>query len=310
MKNLKTISMGLLLVMIVSILFSVPAFASQQVSVIVNNQKISFPDAQPFIDENSRTLVPVRFVSEALGADVTWNQETQAVGIQREDITIDLKINSHWINVNEEYYEMDTVPIIVDDRTFVPLRFVSEYLNCDVEWIQESYTVNITDLFIPYEKEDLIDGNDLDPTPVKEVVVYDDININIEEGDNYYYDETGYLTIEKYSGVTIKHLNYEEYKKIAKTGAPSTILTLDRNKDLQTQMKDLTDDFFFLMMSSFQGENSRYEVELFISRCWKNGVQNREFYLYHNSLTFEVEDGENNTLIFKFFDFVPLPPIN
>jgi len=55
---------------------------------VVNGTKINFPDAEPFIDENSRTQVPIRFVGEALGADVSWTE------IQKSDNNIKRKKSS------------------------------------------------------------------------------------------------------------------------------------------------------------------------------------------------------------------------
>ncbi|MEK3903606.1 stalk domain-containing protein [Paenibacillus sp. FSL R7-0179] len=54
-------------------LMPVSAHAAQSVRVVVDGSKISFPDAQPFLDKQNRVQVPVRFVSEALGAKVGWD---------------------------------------------------------------------------------------------------------------------------------------------------------------------------------------------------------------------------------------------
>ena len=100
-----------------------------------------------FIDENDRTLIPVRFVSEALGAEVEWNQENQEVTIIDDDTIINLSIGSNDIFINGEVEKMDTKAIIKDDRTFVPLRFVSEALDCNVTWDQEFYIAKINLIF-------------------------------------------------------------------------------------------------------------------------------------------------------------------
>ena len=126
--------------------FAGAAYASENVSpavkVWVDNNDIQF-DAKLFIDENNRTLIPVRFVSEALGAKVEWNQDKQEVTIKDNDTIINLSIGSNDIFINGEAEKMDTKAIIKEDRTFVPLRFVSEALNCNVTWDQEFYIAKI-----------------------------------------------------------------------------------------------------------------------------------------------------------------------
>ncbi|MEA3422601.1 MAG: copper amine oxidase N-terminal domain-containing protein, partial [Bacillota bacterium] len=126
--------------------FSGAAYASENyspaVKVWVENNDIQF-DAKPFIDENDRTLIPVRFVSEALGAEVTWDQDNEEVTIKDNDTIINLSIGSNDIFINGEVEKMDTKAIIKEDRTFVPLRFVSEALDCNVTWDQEFYIAKI-----------------------------------------------------------------------------------------------------------------------------------------------------------------------
>jgi hypothetical protein len=57
--------------------FSTVAFAQQPISVIVNDKKIDFPDAQPFVDSNNRTQTPARFIAESLGATAAWDGQKQ-----------------------------------------------------------------------------------------------------------------------------------------------------------------------------------------------------------------------------------------
>lgn len=61
------------------------------VSVVLDGKKIWFPDAQAYVDENQRTLVPVRFVAESLGAKVGWEAQSQSVPIERDGQQIRLQ---------------------------------------------------------------------------------------------------------------------------------------------------------------------------------------------------------------------------
>ncbi len=112
--------------------------------VVVDGEKINFPDAQPFIDSNSRTQVPVRFISDALGATTTWDGSTKTVTIVKGAKTVKITINKTEMYVNGEMKMQDTAPIIVDSRTFVPLRFVSEALEANVTWDGKIRTVYIS----------------------------------------------------------------------------------------------------------------------------------------------------------------------
>lgn len=105
--------------------------------VYVDGNLVHFPDQQPYIDQNNRTLVPVRFVSEALGAEVDWKGQKQEVDINHEakDKQVLLWVGKHDYTVNGVTARMDTQAVLTDQaRVMVPLRFVSEALGADVRW--------------------------------------------------------------------------------------------------------------------------------------------------------------------------------
>lgn len=115
------------------------------IKVIVDGKEVEFPDAKPYIDDESwRTLVPVRFVSEALGATVTWDGKKKEVGINGMTKDIKLVIGQTEALVGGEKIELDTEPIITKKRTFVPLRFVSEALGAKVDYNGIEHIVTIT----------------------------------------------------------------------------------------------------------------------------------------------------------------------
>ena len=114
------------------------------VSVTLDGTEITFPDAQPFVDVRDRTLVPIRFVSEAMGAKVDWDNATQTAIIQKDTDVIRYTIGNAKAYINDEMVVFDTYGILKDERTFVPLRYISELLCCDVEWNDETRHVRIT----------------------------------------------------------------------------------------------------------------------------------------------------------------------
>ena len=101
--------------------------------VAVDKVMVNFPDAQPFKDQNGRTLIPVRFVTEAMKADVVWNAEDRTAVITKDGITVEITIGEKQLRVTnadgtKSTVTMDTTAIIEDDRTYVPIRFVAEAL--------------------------------------------------------------------------------------------------------------------------------------------------------------------------------------
>ena len=81
--------------------------ANADVSVTVDGNKVVFPDAKPFIDENGRTLIPVRFVTEDLGATVEWNAQDREVYITKDGVYIMIRIGQEMILVNGRTKAMD-----------------------------------------------------------------------------------------------------------------------------------------------------------------------------------------------------------
>lgn len=113
------------------------------ITVTLDGELIDFPDAMPYIFKD-RTLVPIRFVSEAMGAEVSWNGDDKEVNIVKGRDTIVTHILSSRATLNGVLYTFDVPAMIKNNRTFVPLRFIAEMLNCDVEWDEGTYTVTIT----------------------------------------------------------------------------------------------------------------------------------------------------------------------
>lgn len=116
--------------------------APDEVIVKVNGTTIAF-DAKPYI-ENNRTMVPIRFISEALGAKVDWNGTYRLVTITLDNTRIEQKIDKKVAIVNEQEVTFDVPAVIKNDRTMVPVRFVSEALGANVEWEATTKTVIIT----------------------------------------------------------------------------------------------------------------------------------------------------------------------
>ncbi|OPX90709.1 MAG: Signal peptidase I T [Pelotomaculum sp. PtaB.Bin104] len=109
--------------------------------ILFNGRTLNF--SVPPVIENDRILVPLRAVFEALGADVQWDSSIQTVTATKDDTEIKLIIGGQAYK-NSQPINIDVPAKIINDSTFVPLRFVSEAMGCTVNWDEESQIVTIS----------------------------------------------------------------------------------------------------------------------------------------------------------------------
>ncbi|MCX8095537.1 MAG: copper amine oxidase N-terminal domain-containing protein [Caldisericia bacterium] len=102
------------------------------------NEYTKILDYPPFI-YNNRTMVPLRFISESIGATVDWDSVVRIVTITIENSEglkkiLKLSPDSNVASLNGKPYKMDTSPIIKNDRVYLPVRFIMEAFGAKVEW--------------------------------------------------------------------------------------------------------------------------------------------------------------------------------
>ncbi len=118
--------------------------------VFINNTVVEFPDQKAYITDEGRTLVPARGVFEALGCAVEWDSELYEVTVKNEEFKkeIKLKIDNNLMKVvtdgTEESKILDVPAQLMNNRTMIPLRAVSEAIGCGVDWDGEEYRIDIT----------------------------------------------------------------------------------------------------------------------------------------------------------------------
>lgn len=100
-------------------------------------------DAKPFI-KNDRTLVPLRFIVEAIGGEVNWDNDNRIVIVNSKGKNFELKIDSKTIKINGEDVNIDQAAIIKGDRTYVPIRFIAENWDMVVNYINETREIEIS----------------------------------------------------------------------------------------------------------------------------------------------------------------------
>ena len=127
---------------LICIMMLLPCQVFASTTILIDGEKIGF-EAEPFIT-NGTTFVPMRAIFEKLGASVEWNGDTRTVTSRKDGIIISLTIDSKTAYKNGAPCELLEAPVIKDDFTMIPLRFVAESLGCDVAWEDSTKTVTIT----------------------------------------------------------------------------------------------------------------------------------------------------------------------
>ena len=118
------------------------AYPAPRCYVTLDGEKLSF-DTAP-ITQNNRILVPLRGIAEVLDFTVTWDQASNRVLCERGETRIALEIGSPTAWVNGEERVQDVAPLAYQNRTYVPLRFLSEAFGLDVQWNAEEKTAVLT----------------------------------------------------------------------------------------------------------------------------------------------------------------------
>lgn len=110
--------------------------------VRLDGELVKFDNQYPIIEDGT-TMIPVRAVSEMLGASVEWDQDAQRVHIDSEGKQIDLYLGSDIGYINGEPVEIEASVEMYNNRTLIPLRFVAETLDVEVVWNGETRTVEL-----------------------------------------------------------------------------------------------------------------------------------------------------------------------
>ena len=127
----------------VFVLLPVFAYADgENISVYVDGKAVNF-DVPP-TTINDRTMIPLRATFEMLGASVLWDEYTQTVTGEKNGVTVRLTIGSNVLYKNGVPISLDVPPMLINDRTLVPVRAISEAFGCKVDWDDNTQSVIIS----------------------------------------------------------------------------------------------------------------------------------------------------------------------
>ncbi len=139
----KKIGSLMLLLLLIMTIGGMASADSSSIRIIQDGQEVVFGKGEGSIvvDENSRTLVPVRKVAGILGAEVDWQPDTRTVSVKKGEISLLIKIGDEAILSGQKVILMDTSAKIIDDRTYLPLRAIAENLGYSVLWDAQERTI-------------------------------------------------------------------------------------------------------------------------------------------------------------------------
>ena len=117
--------------------------APQDIAVVVDDSRF-YPE-DPVIVEDGRTYIPVRFISEHMGAAVTWHQDTQTVEVNSEHgDELVFGVDQVFLQWNGKDVLLDAIPVVRNGRMYLPARHVGEFLHMRVNWDDEQNVLTLS----------------------------------------------------------------------------------------------------------------------------------------------------------------------
>ena len=146
MKKFISILLSLLLILnTLTTVFAVGTAITLQVdsnTINIGSHSVTIDTAPVIID--GRTMLPVRGVSEAMGGNVDWNNDTKTVTITLGSNKVEMTVDSKTAYFNNNAQTLDVAPVILNGRTMLPARFIAESFGFDVNWDNDTKTISIT----------------------------------------------------------------------------------------------------------------------------------------------------------------------
>lgn len=115
---------------------------NKDLKLFIKGKKPDFEGTEP-VKKEGRTLVPLRVIAQGLGAQVNWNPQNRSVNIVKGDVNINLTIDNNTSIVNGRKIQLDVPATIINGRTMVPLRFISQSLGSQVNYDNDTQTITI-----------------------------------------------------------------------------------------------------------------------------------------------------------------------
>jgi hypothetical protein len=142
MLNKWLLKSGLLLVLVMLLTLRVSAQQDKPpITVYLDGERVQF-EAEPFVERGS-VLVPFRPIFTKLGLSMEWDATARKVIGKKSGLTIELQIGSETAWVNGQSYQLSVAPVLRNNQTFIPLRFISEHAAREVNWNEAKQVIYI-----------------------------------------------------------------------------------------------------------------------------------------------------------------------
>lgn len=253
----------LILTTLIFVLMANLSFADSGISITIDGNKINLQGAEPYI-LSGRTLVPIRFIIENLGATVDWDGSNQSALIKSSDKNILVKVGQMEAVVNENTLTMEIKPELTNGRVYVPLRAIAELLDVSVDWDGNSKTViikTITKEAQPPQNEEPVKEQ-----PKQEEKKEDIVKENINVSDIL--DENGRIKQEiarKYERELLNSLKFENGKLTGYVPVPPKDFTWEMGftveYDPKYKVNNLNMGFLLADRTLTPGESFEIEVD-------------------------------------------------
>ena len=147
---MKKIALALAAVLSMSI--AVPAYAG--IGVTIDDKPVNFTTStgSPVIDENNKTLVPLRATMESFGCAVNWNESAKTAIVEKDGTVVTLVVGETSMYVNGVHRVNDSMPQIIDGRVYLPIRAVLEAFGASVNWDETTNSISVSS---PEEKDNI-----------------------------------------------------------------------------------------------------------------------------------------------------------
>lgn len=164
---MKKIALALAAVLSMSIV--VPVYAG--IGISIDGKPVDFTDStgSPMIDENDKTLVPLRATMEAFGCVVNWNESAKTAIVEKDGTVVTLVVGDASMYVNGVRKANDSMPQIIAGRVYLPIRAVLEAFGASVNWDEKTNSISVASS----EEKDKPEKNQKETESY-----YDDIYIN------------------------------------------------------------------------------------------------------------------------------------
>lgn len=133
---------GIFILIFILFLNMTMAYGDESEIVVTLNDEVMILEEPAYII-GDRTLLPLRYILEPLGLEVSWNAKTRTVIAKKNELLIEMPIGSKKVKINNELFMIDVPAMIINNRTYIPVSFIVKATGSIVKWDDESRTVSI-----------------------------------------------------------------------------------------------------------------------------------------------------------------------